>query len=54
MDDLDAALAERVAGLGVTVAVVDTIMVDDRASERLARTALETALGHPLGSEGAG
>jgi LPPG:FO 2-phospho-L-lactate transferase len=45
MDDVDRALAELVAGLGVSVAVVDTIMVDDEASERIARTALETALG---------
>lgn len=45
IDKRDAGLAASIeAGLGVRVAVTDTIMVDDEAAERLARTALE-ALG---------
>jgi len=49
MDTVDAALADRVEALGLRVSVVDTIMVDDQASERLARVALEAARRGPPG-----
>jgi LPPG:FO 2-phospho-L-lactate transferase len=41
----DAALKDRVSALGVRVSLVDSIMVDDAAAERLARVALDAALG---------
>jgi LPPG:FO 2-phospho-L-lactate transferase len=45
MDQVDGPLAGRVESLGLRVSVADTIMVDDEASEALARIALEAALG---------
>jgi LPPG:FO 2-phospho-L-lactate transferase len=45
IDGVDRELAGRVRALGIGVTVTDTIMVDDEAAERLARTALATALG---------
>jgi LPPG:FO 2-phospho-L-lactate transferase len=45
IDRVDAEAEERVAGLGLRVSVMDTIMVDDAASERLARAALRAAVG---------
>jgi LPPG:FO 2-phospho-L-lactate transferase len=45
IDDVDAGLADRIrSDLGMRVAVVDTIMVDDSAAERLARAALDLAV----------
>jgi LPPG:FO 2-phospho-L-lactate transferase len=44
IDETDRALASRVAQAGVRVSVTDTIMVDDAASERLARVAIRAAL----------
>jgi LPPG:FO 2-phospho-L-lactate transferase len=42
IDERDIRLADRIrSDLGMRVAVVDTIMVDDAAAERLARVALE-------------
>jgi LPPG:FO 2-phospho-L-lactate transferase len=42
IDDRDVGLADRIrSDLGMRVGVVDTIMVDDRAAERLARAALD-------------
>jgi LPPG:FO 2-phospho-L-lactate transferase len=43
MDDVDEGLAARVEGLGLRVALTDSIMVDDVAAEELARVALEVA-----------
>jgi LPPG:FO 2-phospho-L-lactate transferase len=43
IDGVDEALRERVEGLGLRVAVTDTIMVDDRAAEALAGVVVETA-----------
>jgi LPPG:FO 2-phospho-L-lactate transferase len=40
IDRIDGRLEGRVEGLGLRVEVTDTIMVDDGAAERLARTAL--------------
>jgi LPPG:FO 2-phospho-L-lactate transferase len=40
IDRRDASLAARIEALGLRVAVTDTIMVDDGAAERIARTAL--------------
>lgn len=46
IDERDAALADRIrSDLGMRVAVVDTVMVDDSTAERLARAALDLALG---------
>jgi len=45
IDDVDRALDQRVRALGLRVSVVDSIMADDAASERVARAALEVALG---------
>ena len=45
IDARDRALAPRIEATGVRVAVTDTIMVDDDAAERLARTTLELATG---------
>lgn len=42
-DVVDAALEPRVAALGVRVSLVDSIMVDDAAAQRLARSALDAA-----------
>jgi LPPG:FO 2-phospho-L-lactate transferase len=44
VDRADVAEAERIAALGVRVAVTDSIMTDDDAAESLARVALETAI----------
>jgi LPPG:FO 2-phospho-L-lactate transferase len=45
IDERDAALADRIrSDLGMRVAVVDTVMVDDSTAERLARAALDLAL----------
>ncbi len=44
IDTADRDQAARVEAMGITVSVVDTIMVDDDASERLARATLELAL----------
>jgi LPPG:FO 2-phospho-L-lactate transferase len=44
IDEVDRRLADRVSALGLRVSVTDTIMVDDGASERLARVALAAAL----------
>jgi LPPG:FO 2-phospho-L-lactate transferase len=44
IDDVDRDAAPRVEAAGVRVSVVDTIMADDDASERLARAALEAAV----------
>jgi LPPG:FO 2-phospho-L-lactate transferase len=41
MDEKDRELAPRIRALGQRVSVVDTIMVDDDAAERVARAALE-------------
>jgi LPPG:FO 2-phospho-L-lactate transferase len=46
-DEADAGLEARVRGLGLRVSLTDTIMVDDAASERLARITLEAALAAP-------
>jgi regulator of RNase E activity RraA len=43
LDDQDAELAARVEQLGMRAVVVDTIMRDAAARERLARTALHAA-----------
>jgi LPPG:FO 2-phospho-L-lactate transferase len=45
IDQRDAEQVERVRSLGVRVVATDTIMVDDRAAEALARVTLATALG---------
>lgn len=46
IDDRDARLAPRIEGeLGIRVATTDTVMVDDEAAERVARAALDLALG---------
>jgi LPPG:FO 2-phospho-L-lactate transferase len=46
IDERDARLADRIrSDLGMRVAAVDTIMVDDSAAERLARAALELVPG---------
>jgi LPPG:FO 2-phospho-L-lactate transferase len=46
IDERDAPLADRIRSeLGMRVAVVDSIMVDDAAAERLARAALELVSG---------
>jgi LPPG:FO 2-phospho-L-lactate transferase len=46
IDERDAKMADTIrSDLGMRVASVDTIMVDDRAAERVARAALELALG---------
>jgi LPPG:FO 2-phospho-L-lactate transferase len=45
IDEIDRALDQRVRALGLRVSVVDSIMADDAASERVARAALEVALG---------
>ena len=45
IDSVDQGQAGRVRAMGIRVTVTDTIMVDDDAAERLARTALDTALG---------
>lgn len=46
IDDRDARLADRIrSDLGMRVAVVDTIMVDDSAAERLARVAVDLVSG---------
>jgi LPPG:FO 2-phospho-L-lactate transferase len=45
MDEADRDQAGRVEALGLRVSVADSIMVDDGASERLARIALEAAAG---------
>jgi LPPG:FO 2-phospho-L-lactate transferase len=44
IDRADQGQAKRVEGLGIRVSVVDTIMVDDAASARLAEAALALAL----------
>jgi LPPG:FO 2-phospho-L-lactate transferase len=44
IDEADRDLADRIGAMGLRVSVADTIMVDDAASERLARVALEAAL----------
>jgi LPPG:FO 2-phospho-L-lactate transferase len=44
IDETDRGLTGRIEAMGVRVSVADTIMVDDAASERLARIALEAAL----------
>jgi LPPG:FO 2-phospho-L-lactate transferase len=44
IDAVDRRLADRIAHSGVRVTVADTIMVDDSAAERLARTALEAVV----------
>ena len=44
IDERDRIQAERVEGLGLRVAVTDTIMADDEVSERLARTAVDLTL----------
>jgi LPPG:FO 2-phospho-L-lactate transferase len=44
IDQRDAALARRIeTDLGMAVEVIDTLMTDDRAAERVARTALDLA-----------
>jgi LPPG:FO 2-phospho-L-lactate transferase len=43
IDQVDAGSADRVRGLGMRVAVTDTIMTDDRAAEAVARVALDLA-----------
>jgi LPPG:FO 2-phospho-L-lactate transferase len=43
LDERDAALAPRVAGLGPQALVADTVMRDDATKERLARVVLEAA-----------
>lgn len=45
IDDVDARQQDRVRSLGIRATVTDTIMVDDAAAERLARTVLATAIG---------
>jgi LPPG:FO 2-phospho-L-lactate transferase len=45
IDEVDRGLADRVSAMGLRVSVTDTIMSDDDASERLARVAVEAALG---------
>jgi LPPG:FO 2-phospho-L-lactate transferase len=45
IDERDRALAPRLEGRGLRVAVTDTIMADDARAEALARTTLELALG---------
>jgi hypothetical protein len=40
IDDADADARERIEGMGYRVAVTDTLMTDDAAAERVARTAL--------------
>ena len=45
IDRVDEAEAERIAGIGIRVAVTDTIMIDDDAAESLARAALEIVVG---------
>lgn len=45
IDAVDQDQAASVRSLGIRVLVTDTIMVDDEAAERLARTALTAALG---------
>jgi LPPG:FO 2-phospho-L-lactate transferase len=46
IDERDAGLAPRIEdGLGMRVAVTDTIMADDAAAERVARAALGLATG---------
>ena len=46
IDERDRDLAPRIQSeLGVTVAVTDTIMTDDEAAERVARTALDLVAG---------
>jgi LPPG:FO 2-phospho-L-lactate transferase len=45
MDHADADQAARVRSKDLRTAVTDTIMVDDAAAERLARVALDVALG---------
>jgi LPPG:FO 2-phospho-L-lactate transferase len=47
IDDVDAEHAGRIEALGLRVAVTDTIMVDDEASEGLARAAIDAALQGP-------
>ncbi len=49
IDRVDEAEAERVAALGMRVAVTDTIMTDDDAARSLARVALGAALGPESG-----
>jgi LPPG:FO 2-phospho-L-lactate transferase len=44
IDETDADLASRVDRTGVRVSVADTIMVDDAASERLARATVRAAM----------
>jgi LPPG:FO 2-phospho-L-lactate transferase len=46
-DRVDASLESRVRALGLRSSVVDSIMVDDAASERLARATLDAALAGP-------
>jgi LPPG:FO 2-phospho-L-lactate transferase len=43
IDERDAALAERIEGLGIRVRVTDTIMTDDDDALRVARASLELA-----------
>ena len=45
IDTVDRGQADRIRTLGLRTVVTDTIMVDDESAERLARTALATALG---------
>ncbi|HZA27430.1 MAG TPA: 2-phospho-L-lactate transferase [Actinomycetota bacterium] len=46
IDERDAGLADRIrSDLGMRVTVTDTIMIDDAAAERVARSALEVAAG---------
>jgi hypothetical protein len=40
MDERDAGLAADIEALGIRVGVADTMMTDDEAAERIARTAL--------------
>jgi LPPG:FO 2-phospho-L-lactate transferase len=45
IDEQDRDLAPRISALGQRVSVLDTIMVDDDAAERVARAALELVAG---------
>jgi len=45
IDRIDAAQADRVHGMGVRVAVVDTVMADDDVAASLARAAVDLAAG---------
>jgi LPPG:FO 2-phospho-L-lactate transferase len=49
IDEVDRAERGAVEALGIRVSVVDSIMVDDEASERLVRAALEVAMSGAAG-----